>query len=298
MHIVISGASGLVGTALQQQLLSEGHTVTNLVRKASANENESTWDPYAGVIELDVLREADAVINLSGAGIGDRRWSQSYRKTLLESRTRTTSLLAGSLATLASDGKQRTLLNSSAIGIYGDRGDEEVDESSEHGSGFLADICLDWEAATTPAEQAGIRVVHLRTGIVMSKKGGVLKKLLPLFKLGLGGRLGSGRQWQSWISIDDEVGAIVHLLTADVTGAVNLTAPHPVTNQQFTTALGRAVRRPTFFSVPAFAPKILVGAEFAEQLLLTGQRVLPTKLQQSEYVFTHTTLDEALTALL
>lgn len=298
MQIVISGASGLVGTALQQQLLNEGHTVTNLVRKATTNGDESTWDPYAGVIDLDVLRAADAVINLSGAGIGDRRWSQSYRKTLLESRIRTTSLLAGSLATLASDGNQRMLLNSSAIGIYGDRGDEEVDESSEHGSGFLADICLDWEAATSPAEQAGVRVVHLRTGIVMSKKGGVLKKLLPLFKLGLGGRLGSGRQWQSWISIDDEIGAIVHLLSAEVSGAVNLTAPNPVTNQQFTAALGRAVRRPTLFSVPAFAPKILVGGEFAEQLLLTGQRVLPTKLVQSGYVFTHSTLDEAFTALL
>jgi uncharacterized protein len=298
MQIVISGASGLVGTALQQQLLNEGHTVTNLVRKATTNGDESTWDPYAGVIDLDVLRAADAVINLSGAGIGDRRWSQSYRKTLLESRIRTTSLLAGSLATLASDGKQRMLLNSSAIGIYGDRGDEEVDESSEHGSGFLADICLDWEAATTPAEQAGVRVVHLRTGIVMSKKGGVLKKLLPLFKLGLGGRLGSGRQWQSWISIDDEIGAIVHLLSAEVSGAVNLTAPNPVTNQQFTAALGRAVRRPTLFSIPAFAPKILVGGEFAEQLLLTGQRVLPTELVQSGYVFTHSTLDEAFTALL
>ena len=298
MHIVISGASGLVGTALQDRLRSDGHTVISLVRKASASDHESEWDPYSGSIDLDVLTAADAVINLSGAGIGDRRWSQSYRKTLLESRTRTTSLLAASLANLASDGKQRILLNSSAIGIYGDRGDEEVDENSEHGSGFLADICLDWEAATTPAAQAGVRVVHLRTGIVMSKKGGVLKKLLPLFKLGLGGRLGSGRQWQSWISIDDEIGAIVHLLTADVSGPVNLTAPNPVTNQQFTAALGRAVRRPTFFSVPAFAPKILVGGEFAEQLLLTGQRVLPTKLQQSGYVFTHSTLDDALTALL
>lgn len=298
MHIVISGASGLVGTALQQQLRRDGHTITSLVRTSSTSENESTWDPYSGSIDVEVLRSADAVINLSGAGIGDRRWSQSYRKTLLESRTKTTSLLASSLATLTADGKHRTLLNSSAIGIYGDRGDEEVDERSEHGSGFLADICLDWEAATTPAEQAGVRVVHLRTGIVMSKKGGVLKKLLPLFKLGLGGRLGSGRQWQSWISIDDEVGAIIHLLTADVQGAVNLTAPNPVTNQQFTAALGRAVRRPTFFSVPAFAPKLLVGSEFAEQLLLTGQRVLPTKLEESGYVFTHSTLDEALTALL
>lgn len=298
MHIVISGASGLVGTVLQDRLRSDGHTVVSLVRKASTSENESTWDPYAGSIDLEVLRAADAVINLSGAGIGDRRWSQSYRRTLLQSRTQTTSLIAGSLASLAGDGKSRTLLNSSAIGIYGDRGDEEVDESSEHGSGFLADICLDWEAATTPAEQAGVRVVHLRTGIVMSKNGGVLKKLLPLFKLGLGGRLGSGRQWQSWISIDDEVGAIVHLLTADLKGAVNLTAPHPVTNQQFTVALGRAVRRPTIFSVPAFAPKLLVGSEFADQLLLTGQRVLPTKLENSGYVFVHPTLDEALADLL
>ena len=298
MNIVISGASGLVGTALQERLRAEGHSVTNLVRKAPSNDNESQWDPVAGTIDTDVIAQAEAVINLSGAGIGDRRWSQSYRKTLLDSRTLTTSLLASTLASLANDGTQRTLLNSSAIGIYGARGDEEITESSEHGDGFLADICLEWEAATTPAEEAGVRVVHLRTGIVMSKRGGVLKKLLPLFKLGLGGRLGSGRQWQSWISIDDEVGAIVHLLSTSTEGAVNLTAPNPVTNKEFTTALGKAVRRPTIFSVPGFAPKLLVGSQFAEELLLTGQRVLPTKLQESGYEFTHQTLEEALAAVL
>ncbi|MGA1219874.1 MAG: TIGR01777 family oxidoreductase [Ilumatobacteraceae bacterium] len=298
MNIVISGASGLVGTALQQHLRNEGHTVVSLVRRAPKNESESEWNPSSGEVDDNVLSAADAVINLSGSGIGDRRWTQSYRRTLLESRTATTSLLSASLAKLSSDGKQRSLLNASAIGIYGDRGDDTVDEASEHGSGFLADICLDWEAATSPAESAGVRVVHLRTGIVMSKNGGVLKKLLPLFKLGLGGRLGSGRQWQSWISIDDEVGAICHLLTSDLHGPVNLTAPNPVTNREFTASLGKAVRRPTVFSVPGFAPKLLVGSEFAEQLLLTGQRVLPTKLEESGYVFAHSTLDEAFAALL
>ena len=170
MNIVISGASGLVGTALQERLRAEGHSVTNLVRKSPSDANESQWDPVAGTIDTDVIAQADAVINLSGAGIGDRRWSQSYRKTLLDSRTLTTSLLASTLASLANDGTQRTLLNSSAIGIYGARGDEEITESSQHGDGFLADICLEWEAATTPAEEAGVRVVHLRTGIVMSKR--------------------------------------------------------------------------------------------------------------------------------
>lgn len=298
MNIVISGASGLIGTALEIRLRDEGHSVTSLVRKAPSKDNESQWDPVAGTIDTDVIAEADTVVNLSGAGIGDRRWSQSYRKTLLESRTLTTSLIASTLASLANDGKPRTLLNSSAIGIYGSRGDEEINENSEHGDGFLADICLEWEAATAPAEKAGVRVVHLRTGIVISKRGGVLKKLLPLFKLGLGGRLGSGRQWQSWISIDDEVGAIVHLLSTSTEGAVNLTAPNPVTNKEFTAALGNAVRRPTIFSVPGFAPKLLVGSQFAEELLLTGQRVLPTKLQESGYEFTHQTLEEALAALL
>ena len=182
--------------------------------------------PSSGHVDTDVIAQADAIINLSGAGIGDRRWSQSYRKTLLDSRTLTTSLLASTLASLANDGTQRTLLNSSAIGIYGARGDEEITESSQHGDGFRRHLPR-MGSRHHPAEEAGVRAVHLRTGIVMSKRGGVLKKLLPLFKLGLGGRLGSGRQWQSWISIDDEVGAIVHLLSTSTEGAVNLTAPNP-----------------------------------------------------------------------
>jgi len=190
------------------------------------------------------------------------------------------------------------LLSGSAIGVYGDRGDEELDEQSAPGTGFLADVCVAWEAAAAPAAEAGIRVAHLRTGIVLSPKGGALKKQLPLFKMGFGGRFGSGEQWQSWISVDDEVGAILHLLTADVHGPVNLTAPNPVTNRELTRVLGSVLRRPTAIPVPSFGPKLLLGSELAENLLFTGQRVLPTVLAASGYSFAHPTLETAVRALL
>ena len=296
MRIVISGASGLVGTALSSSLRSQGHTVVTLVRRAAAGPDQITWDPAAGQLDPAAIDGADAVVNLSGAGIGDRRWNDAYKRELVDSRLQTTGLLARTIA--ATDRKPSVVLSGSAIGWYGPRGDEELTESSSPGSTFLADLCVQWEAATEPASAAGVRTAHLRTGIVLTPAGGALKKQLPLFRFGLGGSFGNGRQWQSWISLDDEVGAIIHLLTADVEGPVNLTAPNPVTNKEFTKTLGKVLGRPTVLPIPSFGPKLLLGGELADALLFTGQRVLPSKLTASGYTFTHPTLEVALRALL
>lgn len=295
VDIAITGSSGLIGTALSTALTKRGHRVRPVVRRAARGADEIAWDPLRGTIDTEAFSTVDAVVNLAGASIGDKRWTADYKETLVKSRTIGTALLARTLA----DGSRKpaVLLSGSAIGIYGP-GDEPVTEESPVGSGFLADLCVEWEAAAQPAVDAGIRTAFLRTGIVLSKQGGALKKQLPLFKIGFGGKIASGRQWQSWISIADEVGAIIHCLEADVSGAVNLTAPNPVTNADFTRTLAKAVRRPAPFPIPGFAPKLLLGGELVENLLLTGQRVLPSKLQQSGYVFEHPSLAEALTAVL
>jgi uncharacterized protein (TIGR01777 family) len=295
MRILISGASGLIGSALSSRLTSDGHTVTPLVRR-QPKAGELRWDPSGGVLDPAAFDGCDAVINLSGAGIGDKRWTDDYKKELVDSRIKSTELLATSMASL--DRLPSVFLSGSAIGWYGDRGDERLDELSPPGEGFLSDLCQQWEAATVAAEKAGIRTVHLRTGIVLSREGGALKKQLPLFKLGLGGRFGNGHQWQSWISIDDEVGAIAHLLSAEMCGAVNLTAPEPVTNTEFTSTLAKAVHRPAVLPIPSFAPKLLLGGELVNTVLLGGQRVLPTALQRSGYEFHHPSLDTALRDLL
>jgi uncharacterized protein (TIGR01777 family) len=295
MKIVISGASGLIGTQLVAKLSSSGHEVVRLVRR-SPKAGEIQWNPKAGTLDAAALEGADAVIHLSGAGIGDKRWTDGYRKEILDSRTATTALLANTMASLSR--KPSVFLSGSAIGIYGARNDEQLTEVSTHGTGFLAEVCEQWEAAAKPAVDAGIRTVYLRTGIVLSPKGGALKKLLPLFKLGVGGKFGNGKQWQSWISIDDEIGAIEHLLTAKVSGAVNLTAPNPVTNAEFTKVLASVLKRPAIVPVPTFAPKILLGGELADALLFTGQRVIPAALNASGYNFKHTTLESAFRSLL
>ena len=295
MKIVISGASGLIGKRLVEQLQQHGHDVVRLVRRA-ASTGEIMWDPKAGVLSASALEGADAVIHLSGAGIGDKRWTASYKREILESRTITTSLIANTIANMSR--KPSVFLCGSAIGIYGPRGDEQLTEVSTNGTSFLADVCEQWEAAAKPASDAGVRTVLLRTGIVLTTKGGALKKQLPLFQLGLGGKFGNGKQWQSWISIDDEVGAIEHLLTANVSGAVNLTAPNPVTNAEFTSTLARVVKRPAFLPIPPFAPKAILGGELADALLFTGQRVIPAALNASGYQFVHPTLEVALRALL
>ncbi|MGA0186068.1 MAG: TIGR01777 family oxidoreductase [Ilumatobacteraceae bacterium] len=295
MNIVISGASGLIGTALVARLRSKGHTVTTLVRR-EARQGEISWDPARGVLDAAALEGTDAVIHLSGAGIGDKRWTPSYKREILESRTATTSLLARTISSLTH--KPSVFLSGSAIGIYGPRNDEQLDESSSHGNGFLVDVCQQWEAAAKPAVDAGVRTVLLRTGIVLTPKGGALKKLLLAFRIGAGGRFGNGKQWQSWITLDDEIGAIEHLLTANVSGPVNLTAPSPVTNAEFTTVLAKVLRRPAILPIPSFGPKILLGGELADALLFTGQRVMPKALLASGYEFAHPTLDIGLRALL
>ena len=295
MKIVVSGASGLIGTPLVQHLTTHGHEVIRLVR-LPARSGESQWDPKSGVIDKAVIDGADAVIHLAGAGIGDKRWTAAYRREVLESRTLSTALLARTIA--AASNKPKVFLSGSAIGFYGARGDEQLTESGSAGSGFLADVCKEWEAAAAPAREAGVRTVFLRTGIVLSPRGGALKKLLPLFRLGVGGRFGNGKQWQSWISLTDELNAIEHLLTANVEGPVNLTAPLPVTNAEFTKVLARVLKRPALFPVPAFGPRILLGGELADALLFTGQRVLPERLEASGYQFAHRDLESALRSLL
>ena len=295
MRVIISGASGLIGSALCSELRSGQHDVVTLVRRP-AGAGEIQWDPANGVLPADALEGADAVVHLAGAGIGDHRWTAEYKREILDSRVRSTTLLAETIA--ACTQRPPVFLSGSAIGIYGASDDRELDEQSPVGSGFLADTCRQWEAAALPAAAAGTRVAYLRTGIVLTPKGGALKKMLPLFKLFAGGRFGNGKQWQSWISLPDEVGAICHLLTSDVEGPVNLTAPNPITNAGFVKVLGKAMGRPSVLPVPSFGPKLLLGSELAEALLFTGQNVLPKVLQQSGYRFQHPRLDEAFAALL
>jgi uncharacterized protein (TIGR01777 family) len=300
VRITIAGSSGLIGTALVQHLHGRGHQITRLVRGAATDRRDGTtpvsWDPAAGRLPVEAIDGVDAVVNLAGAGIGDHRWTGQYKRELVDSRVRTTTLLAETIA--ASSSRPSVFLSGSAIGWYGDRHDEVLDESSSPGTGFLADLCRQWEAATRAAGEAGVRVTHLRTGIVLSARGGALKKQLPLFKLGLGGKFGSGENWQSWIAIDDHIAAVEHLLTSDLEGAVNLTAPEPVTNATFTKVLGAVLHRPTVLPIPAFAPKLLLGAELADTLLFTGQRVVPQRLSDSGFEFSHPHLEGALRQLL
>ncbi len=292
MRIIVSGASGLIGSALVPQLTAHGHEVVRLVRR-TAKQGESTWNPARGDIDATVIDGADAVIHLSGAGIGDKRWSNSYKREILDSRVKSTKLLASVIAGAAK--RPSVFLSGSAIGIYGACGDEPLHEDAAAGTGFLADVCKEWEAA---ALGAGTRTVFLRTGIVLSTKGGALKKQLPLFRAGLGGKFGRGNQWQSWISIDDEVSAIEHLLTSSLQGAVNLTAPAPITNADFAAVMGKVLRRPALLAVPSIGPKLLLGSELADALLFTGQRVIPTALSADSFEFAHPTLEIALRALL
>ena len=293
MRVGITGSSGLIGTALTRHLGDGGHEAVGIVRRSPQGSAELQWDPAAGTIDREHLRRLDAVVHLAGAGIGDHRWTDEYKRTLLDSRVQGTTTLATAMAELGTEGP-RVLISGSAVGFYGERGDEVLDESSAGGVGFLADICRAWEASTAPAEGSGVRVVHIRTGIVLSRHGGALKKMLPLFKLGVGGRFGNGEQWMSWISIRDQVAAIEYLLTHDVSGPVNLTAPGAVRNAEFAKTLGGVLRRPTLLPVPSFGPKLLLGGELADALLFDGQRVTPSVLQAEGYTFEHPDLSSAL----
>ncbi|MER6829369.1 TIGR01777 family oxidoreductase [Streptosporangium sp. NPDC000563] len=298
MTIIVTGSSGLLGTALVEALRDDGARVVRLVRRVPEGDDEAFWNPAKGVVDQAALEGAEAVIHLAGAGIGDRRWSEDHKRELIRSRVEGTRTLAGALAGLGA--KPAALLSGSAIGFYGDTGDVAVDETAPAGEGFLAqEVVVPWEAETAPAEEAGIRVVRLRTGLVLSGRGGVLSRILPVFRMGLGAPLGSGRQYWSWISIDDWVLAVQHILkNPEISGPVNVTAPEPVTNAEFTKALGAALHRPTMpLAVPGFVLRAAIG-EFAEEGVLTGQRVLPRRLLESGYAFRHTRLDEALAAVI
>ncbi|WP_248959457.1 epimerase [Sphaerisporangium perillae] len=316
MAVVVTGSSGLIGSALVRSLRDEGRTVVRLVRRSPAAPDEAFWDPREGALDPSVLEGAEAVVHLAGAGIADRRWTPERRRELLASRVEGTRTLATTMAVL--ERKPAVWLSGSAIGLYGDTGEHPVEESWEpaaplgdpstglesdggtraHGQ-WLAELVAAWEAETLPAEEAGVRVVRLRTGHVLTARGGFLGKMLPVFKLGLGAPLGSGRQYISWISMPDWLGAVAHILgEPEVSGPVNLTAPTPVTNAEFTKALGRALRRPTSpLAVPGFALRAALG-DLADEGVLIGQRVLPRRLLEMGYRFRHPRLDEALAAIL
>jgi uncharacterized protein (TIGR01777 family) len=298
MKIGITGASGLIGTALLSRLTGEGHAVVRFVRGAASHADERSWDPSARRLDPQDVADLDAVVHLAGAGVADKRWTGAYRRTVLDSRVDGTTAVAQALAAVADPGRPRVLLSASAVGIYGDTGDRLTDETGPEGQGFLADVCRAWERATAPAEKAGVRVAHLRTGIVLSASGGALAKQLPVFRAALGAPLGSGQQYLSWISLDDHLSAICHLLTADVSGPVNLVGPAAVTNRDFTRTLARVLHRPSLpVAVPGFVLRAGLG-RFANEGLLIGQRLEPAVLRRSGFTFAHTDLTSALRASL
>jgi uncharacterized protein len=294
MNVLISGATGLIGSALVPELEAKGHTVTRLSR-SRAGADTIRWDPSAGTIEGD-LEGTEAVVHLAGESIAQGRWSPDKKRRILDSRVQGTRLLAEGIAVLPDPPK--VMVSTSAVGYYGDRGDEVLTEESASGADFLARVCREWEAAAEPARQAGIRVVYPRLGIVLSPEGGALGTTLPIFKLGGGGKIGSGRQWWSWVALDDVVGSIVHALTDDsVEGPVNVGSPNPMTNAEYTKVLGKVLGRPTVLPLPAPAARVMLG-EVADALLLASQRMEPAKLKATGYDFRYPQLEGALRHLL
>jgi uncharacterized protein (TIGR01777 family) len=282
----------MLGSALRESLRGSGAEVIQLVRRQPAHSSEMRWDGK-GVQNDEKFREGlTAAIHLSGANVSAHRWTRGYRREIRESRVDSTRILAEALARMRR--APPVLMAASAVGIYGDRGDEVLTEASDPGDGFLADVCREWEAAAQPAVEAGIRVVHLRFGVVLNAGGGALGKMMPIFRLGLGGRLGSGQQWMSWIGIDDAVAAVRFLMSADgIVGAVNVTAPHPVTNAEFARAMGKALRRPAVLPAPAFALRLAMGP-MADEALLASTRAVPVRLIQAGFRFAQPTVEEAL----
>jgi uncharacterized protein (TIGR01777 family) len=294
MKVLISGATGLIGSSLAQELKSGGHHVTSLTRSPTG-ENNISWDPDAGTVDGS-LEGTDAVVHLAGESIAEGRWTVSKKRRIMDSRKKGTRLLAETIAGLTTP--PRVMVSASAVGYYGDRADEVLREDSRPGSDFLAEVCKAWEAAADPAREAGIRVVHTRFGIVLSLEGGALGTMLPIFKLGGGGRIGRGRQWWSWVAIDDVVGTIHHALENDsVEGPVNVGSPNPMTNAEYTRVLGKVLNRPTVLPVPAPAIRLALGG-IADALLLASQRMDPAKLKETGYRFRHPELEGALRHLL
>jgi uncharacterized protein (TIGR01777 family) len=297
MDVVLSGASGLIGQAVTQALHARGDRVARLVRGVATMDDEIAWEPTRGRIDAAALDGFDAVVHLAGESIAARKWTDEQKRRILESRTEGTALLVGALATRAE--RPRVLVSASAIGYYGNRGDEVLTEDSTAGNDFLADVCTQWEVATVPAIDAGIRVVNVRSGIVLDGFGGALGRMLLPFKLGLGGRISSGRQWMSWIALDDEVGAILRAIDDDaLRGPVNATAPNPMRNDEFTRTLGHVLHRPTILPTPLGPLRIRYGPELIESLLCYSQRVQPARLRAAGYDFRLPSLEAALRAVL
>jgi uncharacterized protein len=296
LDVAISGANGFIGSALSVSLRADGHRVLRLTRGGVTAGDAIGWDPDAGRIDAPAFEGLDAVVHLAGAGIGDRRWTSEQKRIIRESRLRGTAVLAGAVA--SRERKPAVFVSGSAVGYYGNRGDEVLTEHSAPGDDFLAQVCVAWEAETQPATDAGVRTVLTRTGIVLDTHGGALARMLVPFKLGIGGRQGSGTQWMSWITLADQIGAIRHAIEhASVRGPVNLVAPNPLTNGDFARTLGRALHRPTFVPTPLLALKLRFGSELVESLLLASQRVTPTQLASTGYDFTAPSLDGALRAM-
>ncbi|MEU1115031.1 MULTISPECIES: TIGR01777 family oxidoreductase [unclassified Streptomyces] len=294
-RVAVAGSSGLIGTALTRSLAADGHEVVRLVRREPHGADEVRWDPRKGYVDTAGLAGCTAVVNLAGAGIGDHRWTAAYKRELRDSRVLGTRALVTAMTSL--DEPPRVFVNSSAIGYYGDTGTRAVDESAPAGRGFLPALCVEWEEATAPARDAGIRTVLARNGLVIGREGGAWGRLFPLFKAGLGGRLGDGRQFWSWISLYDEVAAVRHLIdTESLSGPVNLTAPDPLTNREVTAAMGRVLHRPTLFPAPAPALRLVLGEMAGD--VLGSQRVRPARLLESGFSFTFPGIDEAIRAAL
>lgn len=293
MKILVSGSHGLVGTALLKRLSSEGHETYRLIRgEPEAGSHDISWDPFKGTIGVECLNSIDAVIHLAGENIASGRWTDAKKKAILESRVKGTRVLSEALARLAQP--PSTLISASAIGYYGDRGEQLLTEDSVPGSDFLADVCKQWEAAAEPAVQKGIRVVFARFGIILDANDGALSKMLPPFRMGAGGRVGDGKQWMSWIALDDVTNALSLVLQTDsLRGPINFVAPEPVTNAEFTKALGTALARPTVFPIPAFGVRLIFG-EMADALLLSSQKVDPQVLKSAGYQFAYPNIDSAL----
>ena len=298
MKVLISGSTGLIGSALIPVLTEAGHDVVRLVRSTPKPDGSAVhWDPESEQIDTAGLEGMDAVVHLAGENIGAGRWSRNRKARIFDSRVKGTRLLCESLANLTHPPK--VLVSASAIGYYGDRDEEILNEESISGFGFLAEVCVEWEIATEPLAETEIRVVNLRTGIVLSLAGGPLEKMLPPFKIGVGGVLGNGRQYMSWITLDDAVGAIHHALTTDnLHGPVNNAAPHPVTNREFTKTLGRVLSRPTLFPIPSFGLRLMFGEEMANELFLASTRVEPSRLLKTGYPFQYPDLESALRHIL
>ncbi|MEN3585566.1 TIGR01777 family oxidoreductase [Streptomyces sp. ZYX-F-203] len=294
-RIAVAGASGLIGSALVRSLADDGHEVARLVRRPPESPDEVRWDPERGEVDTGALAGCEAVVNLAGAGIADRPWTRERKAVLRDSRVRGTDALARAAATL--EPRPRVFLNGSAIGYYGDTGDLAVDEGAPAGEGFLASLCVDWEAAAAPAAEAGIRTAYARTGLVVSKAGGAWGRLFPIFRSGLGGRLGSGRQYWSFVSLHDEVAALRHLLDHDdLSGPFNITAPEPLTNREITAAMGRVMGKPTVLAVPAPVLRALLGEVSRE--VVGSVRVLPTRLLEAGFHFSYPGIEEAILAAL